>query len=140
MESDVNIEQPENALASIFSSSEGDSKIIEDRAKQSRKHSLPSNRTVFGIQIDLRETHEKNPLVPIRFRCDIGANVIAESDSQFAKQLSSRDSIDEGTQNDVRERLIMSLSLIIVITAGTDETEGGETLIQCRDDRCALEF
>jgi hypothetical protein len=63
--------------------------------------------------MDLREEHQKNALIPSCFRRDAGANVIAQSRLESAKQ-SSRDSIDEGTQNELTEVSLISLLSIIV--------------------------
>jgi hypothetical protein len=81
-ESDVNIAHPENTSDSVVPSSGGDSKVIEDSAEQREKHSAPSRRTVFGIQIDSSEQHSENSPVDISASRDPDSKVTDESDRQ----------------------------------------------------------
>jgi hypothetical protein len=78
--SDFSISHPENTQYSILSSSEGDSKTIEDSAKQSWKQFAPSKRTVRGIQIDSSEEQSENDLSRISTSRDPDSNVNDESD------------------------------------------------------------
>jgi hypothetical protein len=102
-ESDSNLSHPKNALDLIVSSSEGESKKIEDSAEQPKKHSLPSKRTVPGIQIDLSEEHSENVNSGISTSRDPVSNVKNESDLQSEKHSDPKISTDEGIQMDLSE-------------------------------------
>jgi hypothetical protein len=100
---------------------------------QPEKHLDPKISTDEGIQIDLREEHEKNPLFPICLSWDTGANIIAERNLHLWKHSSPRDSIDEETENDVRERSVMSFRSIVVTTLSVNEMGAGDRVIQFGD-------
>jgi hypothetical protein len=54
------------------------------------------------MQIERRDTQQENASAPISFKCDTGTNVTTEMAKQCIKQQSSRTSIDEGTEKEVR--------------------------------------
>jgi hypothetical protein len=79
-ESDFKLLHPQNALLSIVSISEGDSKTIDDSAKQAERHPAPSERTFLGIQIDVSEEQFENDRPGISTSRDPDSNVNDESE------------------------------------------------------------
>jgi hypothetical protein len=70
-ESDSNLSHPQNASDSIVSSSEGESKTIEDSAEQRKKQFFPRERIVPGRQIDFSEEQTENADFGISTSCDL---------------------------------------------------------------------
>jgi hypothetical protein len=77
--------QCENAETSIFSRFELDSNVTEHSFKHSEKQSVPSKRTVFGMQIEFSEEQYENEFSLISARCDPISNVIMDSEEQCEK-------------------------------------------------------
>jgi hypothetical protein len=59
--------------------------------------------------IEQREMHQEKALTPIIFKWDTGTNVTSESRANLSKRRSGRYSIDESTENDLRECALISL-------------------------------
>jgi hypothetical protein len=77
---------PEKALSSMRISRESDSKLIEDRFLQSKKHLKPRNSTLFGMVIDCRSDPEKI-LFSIRISRESDSNLIEDRLLQPGKLL-----------------------------------------------------
>jgi hypothetical protein len=76
-----------------------------------------------------RAEQQQNALESIDLKCDVGINVISASKPQLMKESSAIDVTDEGTENEVMDRLEISFSAIVV-TARRAETEGDDFRIR----------
>jgi hypothetical protein len=56
------------------------------------------------MQMERRELQQENAHDPISFNCDTARNLTSARREHLKKHPSSRTSIDEGTENEVRER------------------------------------
>jgi hypothetical protein len=81
-----------------------DSKTTEDSVRQPKRHFIPSERTVLGIESDSSEEQSENEHPGISTRRDPDSNVTDESDLQSEKQPHPKISTDEGIQIDLREK------------------------------------
>jgi hypothetical protein len=119
-ESDFKLSHPQNALSSIVRSSEGDSKTIEDRAKQPQRHPAPIERTFLGIQIDVSEEQSENDRPGTSTSRDPDSNATDESDLQSEKHPHPKISTDEGIQIDLREKHSKNARSPIRLSCDTD--------------------
>jgi hypothetical protein len=129
-ESDFNMAHPKSAWMPIVSSSEGESKKIEDSAEQPQRHFDPITRTVFGIERDSSEEQFENVNSGISTSRDPVSNVNDESNLQPEKQPSPKISTDEGIQIDLREKHEENALCPIRITCDTGVNVIAESNLQ----------
>jgi hypothetical protein len=77
------------------------------------------------MQMERRDVHEENASALISFKFEMGRNVTSESILHCKKHISPITSIDEGTDNKVRERSAISseLSSVAGMLSGTGDED-----------------